>query len=568
MPPGFDVEHTTFLPDEPVDWVVAYSREPLAGEAIRTGCARMDGLGEPCPSDVPDPTPPQLVVEPVTLEARGDTARLRAQVNGVAADVEWTSLDPSVVFVEDDGLARAVSAGTARVEATFHGIVATGSVTVLPAVEIRVSDLATVTDPTGRSGLRMRLRNAGGRGYYRLELWRFDELGRKTRVLADAQELPVAPGFDVEHTTFLPDEPVQWVVAYSREPMASEAIRTSCARMDGLGEPCPSDVPDPVLPVDSVAVSPAAGVMAVGDTIRYVARAFAAGMEVTPPTVAWHTVSPDIISLDDQGIAVALRPGYGQVQATVDQVSTSVGLTVTTPEPGEPGAPVGAVVIRPGRLRAWVGETWPLSATVYDDAWQPLYGREVTWTVGDGAVAEVDGGGRVTAVGPGRTYAYATAGDVSGYAQVDSYARPVDGAHLVYTGLLSVDADSGTVMPSIDTTWTDPLGVVHPAWIQVGPGALSMELGSETGSYSQELTLVTYVYDSGGVRKVTESLHRDLGAVLRWWDYTTGRQHFRFSSTAIDGLVFEGSWSSPGELAVEQPVGALAPRSYYFRLTS
>lgn len=412
----------------------------------------------------------------------------------------------------------------------------------------------------------MRLRNAGGRGYYRLELWKLDPDGSKRRIVWYVDESEAGPGLDIVHENFLGEEIADWVVAYSREPLASVPVRTSCVRMDGLAEPCPSDLPDPSAPVDSVAVWPAAGLFDVGDTVQYVARAYAADVEVTGRPVVWSTPSPDVIALSESGVAVALKPGYGQVNATVDGVTTGVGLTVASPEPGGPEDPVSIVTVRPNRLRLWAGQGWHLAATAYGSAGQPVEGADIAWSVLDPTVASVDGAGMVAALGHGRTHVVATAGGVYGYAVVESYARPEGRADLELVGLTSAAADPSTVMASIDTTWVDGAGTVHDAWIQVRPGSLSLDW-SDGGHYSQRLTMTTYVYEPGsGVRKVAESEYVDAGALEWRYDWGTGEQRFDFRSAVTEGLTYTARWSIPGELAVEQTVGSVSKRTYYFRL--
>ena len=304
--------------------------------------------------DVTEPHDPHLEVGTVVLEARGDTASLTALSEGVAVMAEWESLDPAIVEVTPGGLARAVAAGTARVRASFAGAADTGTVTVLPAVDIRVSDLSVVTDPTGEQGMRMRVRNDGGRGFFRLEFWRHDPDGSKRRILWYVNETEAEPGLDVEHRNFLGGELAEWVVAYSREPSSEEPVRTSCARLDGETEPCPSDVVDPPAAVDSVRVTPAAAVVYAGDTIQYVARAFADDVELIGREVVWSTPSPDVISLSPTGRAIALRPGYGQVNATVEGVTVAVGLTVASGNPGNTlaVAPINLAAATQGRVYA------------------------------------------------------------------------------------------------------------------------------------------------------------------------------------------------------------------------
>jgi hypothetical protein len=274
------------------------------------------------------PDTPDLVVPAVTLAARGDTARLTALAHGVAAAASWRSLDSAVVTVSEDGLASAVAGGTARVRATFGGVAATGEVRVLPPVDVRVSELTVVTDVTGEQGVRMRIRNLGGRGYFAPEYWKLDPDGTRRRIVWYASAQEAEPGLDVVHTNYLGEEIADWVVVYSREPVADEPVRTACARIDGAAG-CPSELPG--LPtVHSVLITPAAAVLEVGDSVLYHAHAFdASGTEVAGRAVAWSTPSPAIIHLDERGMATALTPGYGEVRATIEGIEAAVGLTVT-----------------------------------------------------------------------------------------------------------------------------------------------------------------------------------------------------------------------------------------------
>jgi hypothetical protein len=519
--------------------------------------------------DVPRPAVPRLHVQDAVLEARGETLPLTALSDGLPALAEWQSLDPEIVIVTERGRATAVAPGTARVRAVFGAAEDTGAVTVLPAVDIRVLELAVVTDPNGEQGMGMRIRNEGGRGYYKLEFWKHDESGAKRRILSYSTETEAEPGLDIEHRNFIGTELATWVVAYSREPVAAEAVRTSCARLDRVAEPCPSDLPDPPAEVDSVYVAPGAAVLNVGDSVRYVARAFAAGVEVTGRPVVWSTPSPSIISLGEAGVAVALAAGYGQVNATVDGVTGAAALTVASDEPGEPESPVAHVQLRPNYLRRWAGQIGGMAATAHDSVWQVLDATPFAWAVEDSTVATVDSTGLVTAAGHGRTRVVATAQGVSGYAVVDSYVRPVGAVELVFHSLLSAAENDGSMVePVIDTIWVDSTGVEHEhAWMQVRPGEFSMQWDGDTGQYSQRLVLSTYIYIVGeGVLKVAESEYADQGTLERWWDYLTGEEVFEFTSTATAGLRYSATWTFPGELAVDQMVGRIAKRKYYFQL--
>lgn len=197
-------------------------------------------------------------------------------------------------------------------------------------------------------------------------------------------------------------------------------------------------------------------------------------------------------------------PCAGPDSATVDGITASVALTVESDDPGQPGQ-VASVQLAPSRLRVWLGQGLGVAVTVYDSSRQEVEGMTVSWATEDTTVARVGSTGFVTGAGHGRTRVVATVEGVSGYAVVDSYARPEGAAELEFYALHSEATDPSTLEPAIDTTWVDSAGVVHDAWIRARPGALSMQWDATGGQYSQRLVLSTYIYQDGEIRTVAQN---------------------------------------------------------------
>jgi hypothetical protein len=137
----------------------------------------------------------------------------------------------------------------------------------------------------------------------------------------------------------LPGGVVAWASADTAVAMVS-AAGVVTARGDGTTEVTAEVggrtgrilvvVAEPAAGVALVAVSPQAAVFAVGEVRQYTARAFDAhGNELVGRHVTWTTESPAVVEVSPSGLARALRSGYGQVTATVDGRSSSVGLTVS-----------------------------------------------------------------------------------------------------------------------------------------------------------------------------------------------------------------------------------------------
>lgn len=215
--------------------------------------------------------------------------------------------------------------------------------------------------------------------------------------------------------------------------------------------------------------------------------------------------------------------------------------------------------------QAPVLKAWHLEASVYDSVHQKLEGRPVSWTTLDSTVATVDSTGHMRAVGTGATHIKASSGGAYGYSRVKSYARPVDRAELDFYGLVSQEA-GWVILPSVDTVWVDSAGTEHPAFIQIRPGALSMEWSDGGGTYEQRLVLSTVILEGLTLVQVEQSEYLDTGTLEHWWDGFEGREWFKFTSMATPGLVYSATWTIPGELVIEQPVGGIPVRAYYFDL--
>src|SRR6266513_2972138 len=119
------------------------------------------------------------------------------------------------------------------------------------------------------------------------------------------------------------------------------------------------------------------------------------GSPAAPVAATWKSLRPDIASVDQNGVIVALAPGQGTVQVT-----SSSGLTATAP-----------VVVQPSDIA--IQESVPLVMSPGDvdtlHVVVPAQGGRVVsplalqWSAGDPGVARVSLTGVVTAVAPGRT---------------------------------------------------------------------------------------------------------------------------------------------------------------------
>jgi uncharacterized protein YjdB len=119
------------------------------------------------------------------------------------------------------------------------------------------------------------------------------------------------------------------------------------------------------------------------------------GSPAAPVVVTWKSLRPDIASVDQNGVVVALAPGQGTVQVT-----SSGGLTATAPVVVQPS---DIAIQEPVPLNMSPGDVDTLHVVVPAQGGRLVSPLALQWSAADPAVARVSLTGVVTAVAPGRT---------------------------------------------------------------------------------------------------------------------------------------------------------------------
>src|SRR5213594_30680 len=119
------------------------------------------------------------------------------------------------------------------------------------------------------------------------------------------------------------------------------------------------------------------------------------GSPISPVTVTWKSLRPDIASVDQNGVIVALAPGQGTVQVT-----SSGGLTATAPIVVQPS---DIAIQEPIPLVMSPGDVDTLHVMVPAQGGRLVSPLALQWSAADPGVARVSLTGVVTAVAPGRT---------------------------------------------------------------------------------------------------------------------------------------------------------------------
>ena len=162
--------------------------------------------------------------------------------------------------------------------------------------------------------------------------------------------------------------------------------------------------------VASVLVSPAAGDLAVGETMQLTATLKdSAGNPLTGPPVTWESSDITVATVSNAGLVTGVAPGAATITAASEGTDGSAAVAVTV-------IPVAAVAVWPPSSSIAVGLTLQLTATPTDQAGNPLPGRLVTWASGNPSVATVSPSGLATGVAQGSATIIATSEGKSGSA--------------------------------------------------------------------------------------------------------------------------------------------------------
>ena len=165
-------------------------------------------------------------------------------------------------------------------------------------------------------------------------------------------------------------------------------------------------------PVTGVAVTPASASMHIGLTVQLTATPQdAAGKALSGRVVTWTSSDAGVATVSSSGLVTGLTAGLATITATSEGKRGTSAITITQ-------IPVAAVSVSPATASLATGQTVQLAATPQDASGNPLTGRVVTWTSGNGAVATVSGSGLVSALAAGSAAITASSEGQSGGAAV------------------------------------------------------------------------------------------------------------------------------------------------------
>ena len=232
----------------------------------------------------------------------------------------------------------------------------------------------------------------------------------------------------------------------------------------------------------------------------------------------WQSSAPTILSVDQNGVAQALSPGFADVTVRFEGLQTATTIAVF---PSEESI---SIIEAPDSLS--VGQTFTLRAEYLDRSGAVAVSSEaVTWTVDDERVAQIDENGTIRGLWVGVVQVKVTSGEVS-----DSVSFEVNRAETVFeeelrmvafTEQLSVGSSfqfeaqyfnsAGEVDPTVVPEWSSSAPTILSIDENGLASALTEGRASITASGNGRSRIVSVIVDSGVTTVVRSGSLRGTG---------------------------------------------------------
>lgn len=351
----------------------------------------------------------------------------------------WSSSNPTVATVSNDGRVTGVSVGNTTITATVDGKSAATQASVdapppAAVASINVSLSTTTIMPGQTSQATAILRDAAG-----------NVLTGRTVTWSSA-----APLLASVSASGL----VTGVASGSATIVATSEGQTGYATLV-VGTASPAAV-------STVTLSATSTSLLVGQSQAITATLKdASGNVLSGRTIAWSSSSLGVLTVSPTGQVQAVGVGTATITATSEGKSGTLSVSVSA----APVAPVASVVVS-GNTSLNVGQTATFSATPKDGHGLVLTGRTITWSSSAPNVASVSSSGVVTAVSAGTAVINATSEGVVGSLALT--ANPVGGTLATVSvslasGVLSVGQTTQASASGRDAAG-NPVSLGTPTW--------------------------------------------------------------------------------------------------------
>lgn len=325
----------------------------------------------------------------------GQTVQLTTNIRDIRnrdmrnMDVLWSSSEPNIASVSQDGLVTGKERGTVIITARTGRVKASATVNVfsVPAASVVVSAPSNTVTRGAQLQATAVARDANGNVLAgKVVGW-----SSSNPSVAQVNSSGLITGLAVGSTTI--------------NAVVDSKIGTLAVSVIGANP-------------TSMSIVPGSATIPLGATATLTAEVKDQGGNVMPgQSVSWSSASPSIATVNSLGLVTAIAAGTATIQATSGTLSAQATITVTN-------ATIASVSVSPSTAQLAAGGTQQLTAQAYDASGNQIPNAAITWGSSNPTVASVSAMGLVTAVGTGNATISATASGKTGTAAVSVAAPP------------------------------------------------------------------------------------------------------------------------------------------------
>lgn len=254
---------------------------------------------------------------------------------------------------------------------------------------------------------------------------------------------------------------------------------------------------------DTVVITPAEAVIEVGEMQQFTARAYdASGAETEGAVAQWFVQDEHVLTIDEDGLATAHRPGTAQVVAVIEGKPAYASVLV-------PQLPPASITAELPVMAVLAGTTVPLTVAVRSRLNERLPNAPLRYDTGNRRVATVDEDGRVTGVAPGQAMITVKAGRATAQIRVTVTENTATSYQIAQNRVSIRRGDVVRMRVIAEDDNGDRIAGVHPTWMVTALAATIHEDGPDGLFVAEEAGVYTITAIIGP--EIARSITVDVG---------------------------------------------------------
>ena len=321
----------------------------------------------------------------------------------ITTTVTWTSSNPAIGTIDQNGVFTAISPGTATITASSGTVNGVAIANVTPAAPVEIPVLTTITISPATISLA-----AGSINIFTATTLDQSNHPISATVIWDSSDPTVGT--------------INQSGIFSALHTGSTIITASSGNIIGVAAAnvTPSvSVEIPVL--TRITISPLTTSLIVDNATVFTATTLDQFNQPITTTVTWTSSNPAICTIDQNGVFTAISPGTATITASSGNISGVAVANVTSAPITQPI--LTKITITPLTLNIAAGSSTILMATTTDQ-FDHSISTTVTWNSSNPDVGTIDQNGVFTAISQGTTTVTASSGNIGGASLINVIPVP------------------------------------------------------------------------------------------------------------------------------------------------